>query len=160
MPDKRIFKIGQLVEVNLNNQAEAHYEKEGKRRVKKKIDWLGYKFETSEMTLARITGVKQLWEGQYERGSSGPMYGYGGHYEDYEEPYCSQDTEVIVWCVRLGYRNKELYFFAEDIKRLDFIGMGDDIPYFWNGGWSKEIRAKMSRESKDWPRDEKGRWKR
>jgi hypothetical protein len=111
---------------------------------------------TNELELAVITGMKQFWEGEYTPG------GGSGIWDNFEpsEPYTSQDKQVVVWCVRLGYRNKELYFFEEDIidATFDPSHAGKDIPYFWSGGWSKAMREKMSRESKDWPRDKKGRF--
>ena len=155
MPDKRIFKIGQLVKVNLNKQVKADYE--GNHRVVKRIvEWRGYKGETDDLVLARITGVKQFWEGEYTPGYRGSW----DHYES-EEPYTSQDNQVVVWCVRLGYRNKELYYFEEDIhdaqETVIYPKHGEEIPYVYSG-WTDHSRKKMSRESKDWPRDKKGRW--
>lgn len=164
------FTIGQPVLVDLNQQAKAGYDGD-KRRVRRQIEWdEGRKMHTNQPEMGVITGMKQFWEGVYQSGSRAPHFGYGGHYEDYEPPYCSQDIEVLVWCVRLGYLNKELYFFEDDIKpngeihhffkqHLCFpMDLVWNIPKKWTGGWSQYWREKMSRESKDWPRDSKGRW--
>ena len=157
MPDKRIYKIGQLVLVNLNREARPGYDASDNRRVKRAIEWDSYKAHTDDLVLARITGVKCFWEGKYNQGSRA-IAGYGSHYEDYEQAYTTQDKQITVWGVRLGYKNKEIYFFPEDIQRLDFVAMGQDIPYFFCGPYSKDYRKKMSRESKDWPRDKHGKF--
>jgi hypothetical protein len=112
-----------------------------------------------------VTGVKVFHEGQYRSGNSSRSYSYFGEY-DYEPPYVSLDNVVSVWAVRLGYKNKEIYFFEEDLKPYgnthkifeQYICFDlDNIPYFYSG-WNDHYRKQMSRESKDWPRDSKGRW--
>jgi hypothetical protein len=166
MGDKRKFKIGQLVKVNLNQQAIADYD-EGDRKVMRKVDWEGYKKEQDDLVLAKITGVKTFQTGTYHAGSR------GGYEYEAEPAYFTPDKNVNVWAVRLGYRNKELYFFEADITPFDHKGIeivtfkqikdsasndSLDIPWFWNGGFPDNYRKQMSRESKDWPRDERGRW--
>ena len=165
MGDKRKFKIGQVVEVNLNYRVIANYTKGGKRVVMRKTDWEGYNSETNDLVLAKVTGVKTFQLGQHHAGSS-----WGYEYEA-EPAYLAVSGQVDVWAVRLGYKNKEIYFFEKDIvvtPANELVLFGEmvcvkvnlDIPYFWNGGWSEELKKRMSRESKDWPRDKRGRWSR
>jgi hypothetical protein len=164
MSDKRVFTIGQLVKVNLNNQIEVHYDTKQYRRVKRKIEWTGRQFEQNELVLAKITGVRTFQEGKYTA-----AYTSSGYMEppENEEAYVSFDRSITTWALRLGYKNKELYYFVEDLEEVEFVSFKEildsnknkiDIPYFWTGGWSKEMRAKISRESEDWPRDKRGRW--
>jgi len=166
MGDKRKFRIGQPVKVNLNHRVKSDYEDGGRyKRIKRAIDW-GIHTETNDLVLAIVTGAKLFQEGKYNAGSTGPVYGYGSDYPEYEPAYLSFDKSVEVWAVRIGYRNKEIYFFAEDLKPYgnthkifeQYICFDlDNIPYFWSG-WNERNRKDMSRESKDWPRDSKGRW--
>jgi hypothetical protein len=167
MGDKRKFRIGQPVKVNLNHQVKADYEDGGRyRRVKRAIDW-GIKKETDELVLAIVTGAKSFQEGVYHAGGRSSIFSsYGGHYEDYDPPYLTVKESVTVWAVRIGYRNKEIYFFEEDLKPYgnthkifeQYICFDlDNIPFFWCG-WNERYRKQMSRESKDWHRDERGRW--
>jgi hypothetical protein len=160
---KRKFKIGQLVKVNVNNRVEPVYKEDRIRLVLRQTEIYGYNKEPDTLQLARITGVKLFQEGKYQAGST-IFRGYGSSYEDYDPAYLESSNTVTVWAVRLGYRNKEIYFFEEDIIPIDIFipsvpgEIKEDIPYFWAGGYSKAYREKLSRESKEWPRDEKGRW--
>lgn len=166
MGDKRKFRIGQPVEVNLNHQVAVDYEDGGRyRKVKRAIDW-GIKKETNDPVLAIVTGAKLFQEGTYHAGGGSSRFSnYGGHYEDYEPAYLSFDRNVEVWAVRTGYRNKEIYFFEQDLKITESLKMFDqwmcfptsDIPFFYSG-WTEHFKKKVSKESKDWARDEKGRW--
>jgi hypothetical protein len=164
MGDKRTFEIGQLVEVNLNHEARADYE-DNVRIVKRKINWTGYKFESDDLVLAKITGVKHLQEGVYNVGSE---IGYGMDAE-YEPAYFTSTHMVMVWLVRLGYKNKEKAFFEKDINVIPANSLqifnqyictpkDMDIPFFYGGPYTDGWKKKMSRESKDWPRASNGRW--
>jgi len=163
MGDKRKFRIGQPVRVNLNYRIKVDYDQNYYRRVKRTLEW-GIKTETNDLVLAIVTGVKTFQEGQYHKGSSS-VFGYGGSYDDYEPAYLVPEKIVDVWAVRTGYKNKEIYFFEEDLVVTESLKMFDqwmcfptkDIPYFYSG-WNDNYRKQMSRESKDWPRDSKGRW--
>ena len=163
MGDKRKFRIGQPVQVNLNHRAIADYEDEGKiRRVRRAEDW-GIHTETNDLVLAVVTGSKLFQEGEYHAGNNAPT-GYGSSYDDYEPAYLSFTRNVQVWGVRTGYRNKEIYFFEGDLQvteslkcLFDGIFPTVNIPFFWSG-WNSENRKKVSRESKDWPRNSKGKW--
>lgn len=171
MGDKRKFRIGQPVKVNLNHRVKMDYEDGGKyRRAKRAIDW-GVHTETNDLVLAIVTGAKLYQEGDYHAGSTGPVYSYSSDYPEYEPGYLSFKNSVEVWAVRTGYRNKEIYFFEGDLKvtesqvMMDQVYKSDpyvcfpasNIPFFWSG-WNSEYKKKMSKESKDWPRDSKGKW--
>lgn len=162
MGDKRKFRIGQPVKVNLNHRVVVDYENSGRdRRVKRAIDW-GIKTETNDLVLAIVTGSKLFQEGRYHTGG---RRGYGLDYYESEPPYLSFKNNVEVWAVRLGYRNKEKYFFEEDMKITESLKMFNqwmcfpttDIPFFYSG-WTDHAREQMKRESKEWARDSKGRW--
>jgi hypothetical protein len=156
MPDKRKFRIGQPVEVNLNHRVIADYELSKYRRVKRAEDW-GIHTETNDLVLAIVTGAKLFQEGDYQAGSTGPVYRMD--YAEYEPAYLKFTESVEVWAVRIGYRNKEIYFFEADLKVIEFEEWTSNIPYFWSG-WTDRYREQMSRESKDWPRDDGGKWAR
>lgn len=164
MGDKRKFRIGQPVRVNLNYRVKVDYDQKEYRRVKRTLEW-GIKTETNDLVLAIVTGVKTFQEGQYHKGSSS-VFGYGGSYDDYEPAYLVPEKIVDVWAVRTGYKNKEIYFFEKDLTPYgnthqifdQYICFDmDNIPYFYSG-WNDYYRKKLSREAKDWPRDKKGRW--
>jgi len=151
MGDKRKFRIGQPVMVNLNHQVLADYDSENYRRVKRSVDWHGHNIETNERVLAIITGVKLFQEGYYNKGTSRGIF---NPEDEYEAPYLSVHESITTWAVRLGYRNKEIYFFEKD---METIKSSSNIPYLYTG-WNDHYKEKMSKESKDWPRDAKGRW--
>ena len=157
---KPLYKIGQLVEVNLNHQVVTYYDENSYRRVVRSIDING-KRHTNELWVARITGAKLFQEGKYYAGykpESNPTFLLPTDSEDYSDPYLHPITNVEVWGVRLGYRNKEIHFFPADITVLAEHLHRGDIPFFWTG-WNDRARKQMSDESKDWPRDKKGRWR-
>ena len=164
MGDKRKFRIGQPVEVNLNHRVIVDYEDGKHRRVRRAIDW-GVHTETNDLVLAVVTGSKLFQEGEYHQGSTGPVYGYSSDYAEYEPAYLKFTENVEVWGVRIGYRNKEIYFFEEDLKITESLKMFEqyicfptsNIPFLWRRG-PRLDGEQMSRESKDWPRDSKGKW--
>ena len=165
MGDKRKFRIGQPVLVNLNDQVVAKYDRGEYRRVARVKHWHGHNLHTNDPVLAIVTGVKEFREGKYHAGSTSG-HGFLQNYDDYEPAYTTTDNVVFAWAVRLGYKNKEIYFFEEDLKPYgnthkifdQYICFDlDNIPFLYTG-WSDYYRKQMSRESKDWPRDEKGRW--
>lgn len=157
---KRKFKIGQLVKVNLNDRVRSTYDKDNYKRICRQRDLR--KDNQEELVLAKITGVKLYYEG---KGSPGSKY---NAFQDYNEAHLKVENSVTTWAVRVGYKNKELYFFVEDIQTTkdtltttanEVVPTESlDIPYFFTGPYPKHWREQMSRESKDWPRDKRGRW--
>lgn len=142
---KPTFKIGQSVQVNLGDEVGAKYDNKNYRVIGYIKDYL------NEYVDGKITGMKTFQEGQIRGG-----YKYHNYYDfepEYSTPYLDVKDTIKVWGVRLGYINRELYFFEEDIIKID----DRDIPYKYVR-WTDEEKEWMSKESKHWPRDEKGRF--
>lgn len=156
---KPLYKIGTLVEVNLNNEVVAYYDADSNRRIVRSIEINGKK-HTNELWVGRITGAKLFQEGKYYPGSEPVSSSLFSPVIDgeYEQPYLHPIKNIEVWGVRLGYRNREIYFFSIDITVLAEHLYRGDIPMMWTG-WNKQAREQMSRESKDWARDKKGQWR-
>lgn len=174
------FRIGDKVEVDfLRDEVVANYTERnrvyensstvGKQGYKslcrnwelkedKKDEGFGYTLP-KDIRLGVITGIKVMCEGwHYQAEAYTP--GYNSMYPD--DPPDPGGLEVVkthyLWCVRSGYANKEHYFFEEDIK---IVVSSDEIPFKdtgWNSSMADKGRADMSRWSKDFPRDSKGRW--
>jgi len=158
MAEKRVFRIGQLVQVNLRDEATWGYE-DNKRLVMRVRYWSGLTGKSSpdDVVRARITGVKVMHEGEYTAESRG--YSFEAP-DDYEPAYLSHTIQIALWGVRLGYKNKERYFFPDDIEAIGakLCYPLEDIPYFYSGPYSSDYREKLSKESKTWSRTKKGRW--
>ena len=164
MKDKRKFRIGQTVRVNLNHRLKVDYDEHNYRRIKRSLEW-GIVTETNDLVLAVITGVKLFQEGRYYAGSSGGVF----EPYDYEPGYLEVKQSIDAWGVRTGYKNKEIYFFEEDITKVDDKFTTDNfgnkvmledrlnIPYLYTG-WTSHARKRLSEDSKTFPRDSKGRW--
>lgn len=151
------FKIGQLVKVNLNNQLKPKYLK-NRRKILKVRDIYDRNFYMDTKVLARVTGIKLFQEGVYR--SEVRYYDYTG-YNDYSPTYLDVDNTVIVYAIKLGYLNKEIFFNENDMEivyeDLFFNKNAKDIPYKYNY-WSEHDRKELSRLSKCFDRDEKGRF--
>lgn len=157
---KRRFTIGDIVEVDKEKRLVPRYipVAEGASREKRVIQ--RYNQDSvhgnayKEIRLAVITGMKRFIEGEYY--PSNTFYdGYNGGME-VEPGGVIQENIVTCWAVRTGYLNRELYFFEEDLKEVDPI-YRHDIP-FLDTGWNDKARKDMSRWSKDFNRDERGRF--
>lgn len=120
----------------------------------------------SEFKLGVITGIKILCEGWYYAAERTYNYSFMAP-DDGPDPGGLEVEKIhYLWCVRFGYANKEHYFFEEDIKRFlnhssDYLKRPMHIPFKdtgWNSSLVKKCKEGMSRESKNWPRDSKGRW--
>ena len=79
-------------------------------------------------------------------------------YEGREEGWCFQVTKkVFVFLVRESFLGKEIMVFPEDI-RVDLSRKTNDLPILKTSmpeGYKRELSRAMS----EWPRDEKGRWR-
>ena len=65
---------------------------------------------------------------------------------------------ALVWLITDGYLNKPYEVFERDIS---FSVSSSSLVLPWkrsNHYWTKATRAYLSKESKDWPRDKKGRF--
>jgi hypothetical protein len=165
-----LFKIGDVVKVDKNKRVDAFYEpiEKGAKREKRVMRRSNYMITDpwKDEVKGIITGMKRFLEGEYFAPSNARGLSYGGHYEDYEPGGIHHEKTVRLWCVRTGLYNKEIYFFPEDIvliekyQAIDFSHKKYPIPQVDNG-WSsgcEDYKKQMSRESKSWPRDEKGRF--
>lgn len=151
---KRRFTIGDIVEVDKEHRVVSRYVKDKKvmqRYNHGSVHGNAYK----EVVIGVITGLKRFIEGEYYPASKGGSFYW---YEDaeYEPGGVIWEKTITCWGVRTGYLNKELYFFEKDIEEVDPIHH-HDIPLL-ETGWNKKYREQMSRESKEWPRNEKGRF--
>ncbi len=162
MEKKRRFTIGDIIEVDKENRVEAFYMPltEGASKEKRVLRRHNHDRQDDphvykEVVIGVITGLKRFVEGEYYAPStSSPSY-YNPDY-DYEPGGVVHEKTVTCWAVRFGYLNKECYFFEEDLQEVDPIHK-HDIPMLYVG-WTDKARADMSRWSKDFKRDEKGRW--
>ena len=162
MGKKRKFQIGEVVEIDKWNAIKILYlpMDEGSRKKRKTCVRTNHGRENDpycpkDIVVGVITGMKRFIEGEYFPPSKPGMSSYDPDY-DWEPGGVVQDKIVTCWCVRTGYLNKELYFFEEDITVVDPI-YKHDIPML-DAGWNDRAREQMSRESKTWDRDEKGRF--
>jgi hypothetical protein len=170
------FRIGDRVKIDMRKEIRVVYEDKinssGKEQQYKTL--MTAEEELEKCTLspmpedkrrAVITGMKIFCEGwHYASYQSSPSY--FDPVGDYEPGGIDVQKVHYLWCVRFGYVNKEHYFRGEDILRiLDSVGSVYNRPMYipfkdtgWNTSTANRYRKQMSRESKSWPRDSKGRW--
>jgi hypothetical protein len=102
----------------------------------------------------KITGATYKFLGTYDPGSKG--YDYDGNYDN-ESPYLYVDSSVFVYTVKLGLMNLNLYVLPEHIinctEKFKFPIKHTNITPL-----TTEQRKDLSKWSKDYPRDVKGRW--
>ena len=157
------FKIGDWVRVKARTEVgyetEEEFEK-GKRlgniKHTRKLRRVPY---THEGVIGQIVGARRKMFGELKGGST--LNSYTGA-EDYTDGYLEVQNSVIVWLVRPGYLNKPIEAVEEDIERPG-EWISDELPWFSSSFDTSEerrekIRKEMSKDSKDWPRDEKGRF--
>ena len=138
------FRIGQWVEFSA--VASACYEPVGtpynqtyRRTIERHETFLKPK-------LGQIVGAAYKKEGMLKARS----------YEENGSLYV--EKTVLVWLIRDGYINKPYEVFEEDIS---FFGFSGGLVLPWKRAspyWTKKTRAVFSKDSKDWPRDKKGRF--
>jgi hypothetical protein len=148
--DYKKFQIGQGVRVKA--VVDSHWETSTKylERSKKVIE----RMECSETTIGQITGVRRIVLGSIIEGSSGYMG------EDYEPNSFNPEKVIMVWEVRTGLTNKPILAYPEDLERV-WLRMDMPVPILRSCAivYSDVYRKAMSEDSKNWPRDAKGRWK-
>lgn len=106
----------------------------------------------SKPKLGRIVGLCRRFEGTY----TGSSQNYWG---DYDEPYLSITGSKLFWLVRLGWLNKPILCLDECLTLAKPYEIKDFPKLFMSQiEWSEQSRKDLSRDSYDWPRDEKGRW--
>jgi hypothetical protein len=169
MPKKRKtkFTIGDIVKVDLENRVVSRYiDHDGKiQKVMQRFNQDSiFSTRYKEVVKAVVTGLKRFVEGEYYAPERS-FYGYGSSYEEYDTGGVIHENTIQCWAVRTGYLNKEFYFFEKDIRMIQSVDQmyfvnddsRDEIPLLYTG-WNDKYRKQMSRESKDWPRDERGRF--
>ena len=142
------FKIGDWVLIKAKVRLD--YDKNGYRQVKR----------TPTEKTGQICGAKRRFLGKI----SNPSY-YSG-----DQAYLTVKGSILVWLVRIGYLNKPIEVFEEDIElifpmilrdmdKLLFIEPG--TPWFYRDDpfWTERDKEDLRKYMKDHPRDEKGRWK-
>ncbi len=105
---------------------------------------------------AQITGATRRQEGKihYHKYNHSYISEFDG---GYEPGYLDVKNTVFVWKVRRGMTNKEIEVFEKDMNYMMNYAFFK-LPLRFNSEWTKEAREEMSKISKDFPRDEKGRW--
>lgn len=149
--DLRRFKVGDVVCVQ--HIVEPFYDPANRRRIMRQL--------LEEPVFGRVVGLTRIQLGEYKE---------GGEYApsivspepDYEPPYLDIKKQETVWLVRFGMLNRPVKVLDEDIQGpLDPMQHRDfvmPLMYQKRHNWPQEFRDDLSRQSKDWPRDERGRW--
>jgi len=102
--------------------------------------------------VGKVVGMAARMKGDYYSGNR--QYSYNGEY-DYEPGYLSNTKVIYVWLVRTGMLNKQIEVLDSDIS----LHKGKkDFPLKYMPPWSDDLRKAVSIDSKDYPRDKKGRW--
>lgn len=132
------FQIGDWV------RSDAHYTK---YRLAATSGWV--RTVTEKPIVGRIVGG--CWK------QSGVLRGGCGYGEDYEGKYLEVKETHFLFEVKEGFTNKPKYV-AEDDIIVTFFDQGDDVP-FRKVNVSDADKKWLSEQAKEWPRDEKGRFK-
>ncbi|MDY6957871.1 MAG: hypothetical protein SVK08_01805 [Halobacteriota archaeon] len=155
------YKIGDYVTVDLRNEVLVEYTDDLRKLVKSKNAYRPSISDTKkeEIRKGQITGIKTFYEGKIK-------YGVITYPDDYSPGYLKVSKTIYLWCVRFGYTNKEHYFFEEDISRMLMparvvFTRNIFIPFKdvgWNTPEGEKAKEIMREESKNYPRDKKGRF--
>ena len=100
-----------------------------------------------------IVGIKTFYLGKV-RHSSG---GCNGEW-DYEQGYLLVEGTIVLWAIKQGMMNKEIYVKDEDIYAV--VKNRDKFPirYGRKLNWNEKDRQIQREIMSDIPRDSKGRW--
>ena len=94
-----------------------------------------------------IVGCKFIAEGKYVKD------GYKSYYDEPFHHFLKVENKVLVYKIVTGYLNKPTFIMIDSVRILPT----PDIPLL-DIGWDDKARKLASEESKNWERDEKGRW--
>lgn len=145
---KTEFNLGDVVIVDYRNRVETIYE-EYKRILYKPASEVS-KFEEVDERKGMIVGARHVQEGDWNKG----VYDYEDGYTS--PPYLSDIKTKLVYLIRFGLTNKEVMFLEEDIELIG-TNYWYDFPTRFVKITEKE-REFMSKASKSYPRDSKGRF--
>lgn len=119
------------------------------RRVTESLQRSWEKEDLEEPRSGWITGIRWVQVGTYNPGL--------GHYgEDYEPPYLAVEKVFPVLLVTFWPNMRPV-----KVPMGSFKVQEDDEgprPYSKQGKYNEQYREALSKEMKEWPRDEKGRW--
>ena len=106
----------------------------------------------SRPKLGRVVGLCRRFEGDYKSSSQ-------GYYGDWEAPYLSITNSKLFWLVKFGWLNKPILCSDECLTLAKLCEIKDFPKLFvQQHNWAEEDRKYLSEDSKNWPRDKKGRW--
>ena len=114
------------------------------------INWVPLKLDTPQQ--GQVVGLATRYDGKI---ISPVTHGY---YDDYESNYFVPTKTHVFWHVKFGLLNKPVLVQAEDM-RFATVGEVEDLPKLCvRGYWNDKMRQAISKDSKNWARDSKGRW--
>ena len=142
---KPAFKIGQWVRVT--HTISFHYESSGDPKTDERKIVRSNLTSNRDEDIGQIVGAKKRQLGKLII----PTYGY---YGDDDRPYLHTEKTITTWLIKRGYINKPIEALEEDIE---VIFMDKELPWLFIP-WSKQERKHFSEDSKDFPRDSKGRF--
>ena len=101
--------------------------------------------------LGQVVGLCTRYDGKV-------MYSNVNNGWEYDPPYFAPEKAHQFWLVRFGLTNKPVCVRAEDM-RLAAVDEIADLPYSYPpSSMSERDKENLRVDSRNWPRDEKGRW--
>jgi len=140
MSDKERFKIGDCVAFSLSYMT---YDSKGARVL-----------VTSKSRLLKgiIAGACYRHEGVNHPGGNS----FDGEMTEYEDPWFESTKRHFLYKIKEGMMNKEHLALPKDIKLIEPFKI--PILKTHQPEYTEAWRKMMSEDSKNWPRDSKGRW--
>jgi len=113
------------------------------------IKWVCFKLTKPQF--GQVIGLATRYDGNIKGGYS---YGF-----EFDPNYFIPTQTHLFWQVKFGLLNKPIYVREEDI-RLATIDEVEELPklYMSRCPYSDKDRKYLSEDSKNWPRDSKGKW--
>ena len=126
------------------------------RRLRRNDDVLWEEQKTPSF-VARVVGAAIRYNGTRCIGGASPLY--APPYEE-DRPYLAIMHTHVFYEVRRGFVNKTVLVAAKDMVLCSPSDIGE-FPYKWSNPlpYTEDSRNMMRREMAQWPRDERGRWK-
>lgn len=113
------------------------------------ICWVSLTLGKSQ--LGQIVGLVTRYDGDIKSGYSCDF--------EFDPSYFVPTKTHVFWEVKFGFLNKPIYVRDEDIQFAS-IDEVEELPklYTRQCSYSEKDKKLLSEDSKDWPRDSKGRW--